>query len=105
MTVVRKPGVQKPHWSAVALVEGLLHRPQRAVGARQPLDGGDRGAVDGETANSRQDRIGPAVDQHRAGAADAVLAADVGAGEPQVVAQRVGQQPARRQRRGRTARR
>ena len=47
-----------------------------------------------ETANIRQERIGPAVDQDRAGAAHAVLAADVGAGEPEVVAQRVGQQPA-----------
>ena len=37
----------------------------------------------------------PPVDQHGAGAADAVLAADVGAGQAEVVAQRVGEQPPR----------
>ena len=52
------------------------------------------GAVEGD----REQQAGPhrgAVDQDRAGAADAVLAADVGAGQPQVVAQGVGEQPAR----------
>ena len=48
-------------------------------------------------APSQADRIGDAgagdlaVDLHRAGAADAVLAADVGAGEQQLLAQEVGQ--------------
>ena len=35
------------------------------------------------------------VDEHRAGAADPVLAAQVGAGQPQAVAQRVGQRHSR----------
>ena len=30
------PGVQKPHWSAVALVERLLHRVQLAVSSASP---------------------------------------------------------------------
>ncbi len=78
----------------VALGERLLHRAERAVGVGEPLDGGDLEALRGD----REHQAGahrPAVDQDRAGAADAVLAADVGAGEAEVVAQRVGQQPAR----------
>ena len=46
----------------------------------------------------REDEAGAhrlAVDQHGAGAADAVLAADVGAGQPQLVAQAVGERQAR----------
>ena len=37
----------------------------------------------------------PAVHQHRAGAADAVLAAHVGAGEPEVLPEEVGERAAR----------
>ncbi len=81
----------------MALVEGLLHRPHAAVGRPAALDGRDGCAVEGD----REHQAGPhrvAVDEDRAGAADAVLAADVRAGEPQVVPQRVGEQPAGRQR-------
>ena len=76
----------------MALLERLLHRTERSVGVRAALDGGDLLAVDADG----EEETGPhrlAVDEHRAGAADAVLAADVGAGQPQVVAQRVGEQP------------
>ena len=41
------------------------------------------------TASIRHDRDGLAVEQDRAGAADAVLAADVGAGQAEVLAQEV----------------
>ena len=78
----------------VALAERLLHRAEAAVGA-EPLDRGDVLPVDGD----REEQAGPhrlAVEQHRAGAAHPVLAADVGAGQPQVVAQEVRQQPPRR---------
>ena len=76
----------------VALEERLLHRAERAVRLGEPLDGGDLASV----GRDREHQAGahrPAVDQHRAGAAHAVLAADVGAGEAEVVAQRVGEQP------------
>ena len=46
----------------------------------------------------REDQAGAhrlAVDQHGAGAADAVLAADVGAGEAKLMAQAVGERQAR----------
>ena len=59
--------------------EGLLQRMQRAV-VGQALDGGDLGAV----LHDGQGQAGidaPAVDQHRAGAALAVVAALLGAGQ------------------------
>ena len=79
----------------VALAERLLHRVHVRPARAEPLDRGHLVAVD----RHREQQAGPhrlAVEQHRAGAADAVLAADVRAGQPQVVAQEVGQQPARR---------
>jgi hypothetical protein len=84
-----EPRGAEPALQRVALVEGLLHRPHPAVRGAQALDRGDRGTVEGD----REQQAGPhrcAVDQHRAGAADPVLAPDVGAGEPHVVTQRVG---------------
>ena len=47
------------------------------------------------TASIRHDRTVSPFDQHGAGAAHAVLAPDVGAGEPQRVAEHVDQEPAR----------
>ena len=47
------------------------------------------------TANIRHERTAVAVDQHRARAAHAVLAAEVRAGEPAVLAQVVGERLAR----------
>ena len=91
--VVMKPGVQKPHCSAWCLRKDFcsgvrsasLDRPStvttlRAFGLHREHQAGAH-------------RL--AVDQHGAGAADAVLAADMGAGEPQLVAQAIGQRQAR----------
>ena len=55
------------------------------------------------TANMRHERTAVAVDQHRAGAAHAVLAPEVRAGEPAVLAEEVGERLARL-RRGRVRR-
>ena len=74
---------------AVMLDEGGLHRVQ-VVGRAQPLDGGDAVAL----VHHRERQAGidpPPVDDHRAGAALAVIAALLGAGEMQVLAQRVEQ--------------
>ena len=76
----------------MALEERLLHRAERAVLLGEPLDGGDL-TVLGRDREHQAGAHRPPVDQHRAGTADAVLAADVGAGEAEVVAQRVGEQP------------
>ena len=82
----------EPALQAVAVGERLLHRRQRAVRLGQALDGGDLRAVGAD----REQEAGAdrgAVQQDRAGAAHPVLAAHVGAGQPQVVAEAVGQQP------------
>ena len=74
---------------AVVLEERRLHRVQ-LVAFGQPFDRGDLAALvhHGE----RQAGVdAPAVDQHRAGAALAVVAALLGAGEAEVLAQRVEQ--------------
>ena len=74
--------------------EGLLQRRERAV-RRKALDRLDRAA--GHLAH--RDQAGadlPAVEQHRAGAAVAGVAADLGAGEAEIVAQRGGETRDRR---------
>ena len=85
---------------AVALDEGGLQRVQRARRA-QAFDRHDLVALvhDGE----RQARVdAPAVDQHGAGAALPVVAALLGAGQVQMLAQRVEQRRPRVQLEGRT---
>ena len=87
-----------------------LHVAELAVRPGQALDGDDVGAVglDGEH-QARPDRL--AVDEDGARAAHAVLAAEVGAGQPEVLAQGVGERLARldehppRRRRSRSAHR
>ena len=77
---------------AVVLHEGGLHRMQ-VVRRAQALDGGDLVAL----VHHRERQAGvdpPAVDDHRAGAALAVVAALLGAGEMQVLAQRIEQRGA-----------
>ena len=87
------PGVQNPHWrpcfSQNAVWSGWSSSP---VG--QPLDGRDARAVrlDGEH-RARLD--GPAVDVDGAGAALARVAADVGAGQVEVLAERLDEEPSR----------
>ena len=90
---IRKPGVQKPHCSAVMVHEGLLHRMQ-FVAVGEALDGADRLAVGlhGEH-QTRAHRF--AVDEHGARAADAVLAADMRAGLPTVLADGVDERAPR----------
>ena len=74
---------------AVVLEEGLLQRVQ-LVAVGQALDGGDLGAVGGD----REHQAGvdaAAVEQDGAGAALAVVAALLGAGQIEVLAQGVEQ--------------
>jgi hypothetical protein len=79
----------------VALGEGLLHRAQPTVGGTiafgQPLDRRDL-AVDRGYGEQQARPHRPPIHQHGAGTADAVLAADVGAGQAEVVTQCVGEQ-------------
>src|SRR5437667_35776 len=77
----------------VMLPERLLERVQPSV-AHQSLHGRDVGAVRLHGEHQAGAR-GLAVDEHGAGAADAVLATDVGAGEAEVLAQEVHEQLAR----------
>ena len=75
----------------MALLERPLDGVQAAVVGRQPLDGRHLVALRADREHqATADRF--AVEQHGAGPADAVLAADVGAGQMQVVAQGVAQQ-------------
>ena len=78
----------------MVLAECLLHRMQRSVRRGEALDGQDIGAL------SLQDQHGAgldrlAVDVNDAGPALRGVAADMGAGEPQVLAQELHQQGAR----------
>src|SRR5437879_11463166 len=79
----------------VCLAEGALQRVELVRAARrEALDRRERCAV----RLHRKHQTGAhrlAVEQHGAGAAHAVLAADVGAGEPQVLAQEVAQEEPR----------
>src|SRR5262249_15605791 len=83
---------------AVALPESLLERVQLAAD-REPLDGLDRRAVglDGE---HRAALDGLTVDAHRARTAARGVAADVGPGQAEVLADEVDQERARLDRAG-----
>src|SRR5262249_4828758 len=83
----------EPALEGVLLPERLLQRMELPVPG-QAFHGRHRGPVrlDGEH-EARAD--GLAVDEHGAGAARSVLAADVGSGEPEVVAEEVDEQPTR----------
>src|SRR5262249_15714434 len=76
------------------IAERLLQRMQSAAVPRQSFDRGDLDTV----GLHREQQAGAhrrAVEQHGAGAAGAVLAADVGAGQPEIGAQEIGEMPAR----------
>src|SRR5258708_3381936 len=79
---------------AVMLAEAVLQRGQAARLGRDALDGADLGALDlhGER---EAGAAGPAVDLDGAGAADSVLAADMGAGGADHLAEEIRQQHAR----------
>ena len=76
---------------AVMLAERLLHRMQRRAVGGQALDGPDLVAV----GHDRERGAGfhrLAVEMHDAGAALRGVAADMGAGQPQIFAQKLHQQ-------------
>ena len=85
--------MQKPHWSA------WWRRNASCSGVSGPSLGERLDRLDRRpsacTASTQQPRTADAVEAHRARAADAVLAADVGAGQPEPVAQEVRQQQPR----------
>ena len=76
---MRKPGRAEAALEAVALLEGRLDRVEPA-GAGEALDGVDREPV-GLHREHQAGAHGLAVELHGAGAADALLAADVRAGQ------------------------
>ena len=88
------PGRAEAALHAALVEEGGLERVQLAA-VREPLDRGDLAAV------GLQREVGarvhrPAVDQHHAGAALGVVAALLGAGQPELAAQHGEERPARR---------
>ena len=113
----RWPGGSRPRWGRVLLQEGhqghqeagraeaalqAVGLPERLLQRMElgPAPGASPSTVVSSrpsacTASIRQERTGSPSKQDRAGAAHAVLAADVGAGQAQVVAQEVGEQQAR----------
>ena len=84
------PGVQKPHWKPSSSVKALR---SRSSSSPLPLDRAHRGAVaGGRQRQARQHR--PVVDQHRAAAAGALAAGDLGAGQAERPAQHgLGERP------------
>ena len=86
------PGVQKPHWSPWCSTNARLHGMELAVG-REPFDRRHL-AAGGLQREHRAALHGAAVDEHRAGAALARVAADVRPRQPETVAQRVDEQRA-----------
>ena len=78
------PGVQKPHWTPPWSRNALLQRRQGSPDG-EPLDRRDRAALGLQReVGARVHRL--AVEQHHAGAALGVVAALLGAGETDVVA-------------------
>ena len=85
------PDVQKPHCGASCSTNACCSGS--SVPFEQPFDRLDRPAVGPHRElAARVDRL--AVEQHRAGAALAAVAADLRAGQPGVIAQHLGQRPA-----------
>ncbi len=87
------PAVQKPHCKRVMPPERFLQHRKPAGRRRQRFDGANVGAV-GLHGQRKTRARGNAVDLDRAGAADAMLAADMGAGQRQVMAQDIAEQGA-----------
>jgi len=89
-------GIHHHAWSAktalktMALFKGLLHGMQAAIGGRKPFDGGDAFAL----RLGQQDVAGfhrTAIHHDRASTALGGIAAHMGAGEPEIFANRVDQ--------------
>ena len=75
---------------AVIVTERLLQRVQRLSVGRKTLDRGDLMPVRLHGEHQARAR-GEVIEQDRAGAADAVLAAEMRAGEAEAVAQEIGE--------------
>src|SRR5580692_12292377 len=75
----------------VIVAERLLQGVERAVGCGERFHGAHLAAF-GLHREREAGARGDAVDQHRAGAADAVLAADMGAGSAEPLAEEIAQQ-------------
>ena len=73
--------------------KGLL-QPAEAAGWGQPFNGRDL-VTPGLRGEEKAGTNRQAVEEHRAGATDPVLAAEVGAGEGEAVAKKVGEGPGR----------
>ena len=89
--LITMPGVQKPHCRPWFVWKAAWMTPERAVGVGHALDGADLGAfeVEGEdVARLHRD----AVDVDDAGAALGGVAADVGAGEAQALAEELDEE-------------
>src|SRR5437016_756901 len=78
----------------VVVDEGLLHRMQRSIAGCEALDRADGAALRRRREHEAGDHP-PPIEQNRAGAALAVVAALLGAGQPEVLAQRIEQCGAR----------
>src|SRR5437879_2287158 len=79
---------------SVMVPESRLHAGERTVGRRHALDCRDRASV-GLNGKDETGAHGFAVQKHRAGAAHAVLATEVGSGEAAPLAQEIGEREAR----------
>ncbi len=80
----------EPALQSVAVAEGLLERVQGAFAVGQPFDGLEVSTL----GLNGEHQAGPGrtlIDQDRAGAAHTVFAAEVGAGQPEMLPERVGQ--------------
>ena len=88
------PGVQKPHWRPCFSQNACLERVERAVAGLHPLDRRDGRAV-GLDRQHRAALHGLAVDVDGAGAALARVAADVGPGQLEVLAEELDEHPSR----------
>src|SRR5437660_4666394 len=84
-----EPGRAEAALQAVVLHEGALEHG-KLIARREPLDRADR-LADGLHGKHEARAHRRAIDQHRARAAHAVLAADVGAGETAVLTDRIGE--------------
>src|SRR5581483_975 len=87
------PGRAKSALERVVGDEGALHR-MHPVGRSESFDGGDRVAARFEGKDHARG-YWTAVEVDRAGAAGAAIAYQLGAGEPEMVAQRIDQRDAR----------
>ena len=94
MNDIRYAGRAEAALQGVIVAERGLQRVERAVGGGEQFHGAHVAAF-GLHGERQAGALRHAVDQHGAGAAHAVLAADMGAGGAERMAQEVGEQHAR----------